>query len=121
MSFRGLLRPGQGFKRFIVYRRIGGISATGRPQTKKLEPYGELFGIISQANPTEVEQWKQKGHPITDTIIQRGTDELARANDVLELDMPGEPHRRFLVQGKPKDVGHIGHFTVWKVQERDDL
>ena len=121
MSFRGLLRPGQGFKPFRILRRKGGVTATGRPQTQKLVPVGEFFGIVSQASPKEVEQWKQEGHPISHTIIQRGTEECVKATDVLELDVPGEPTRRFYVQGKPRDPGELGHFTVWKVEEREDL
>ncbi len=121
MSFRGLLRPGQGFKPFTVYRRVGGTSKSGRPQTKRLERVSEFFGIVSRADPKEVEQWKQQGHPITHTIIQRGKDERVKATDILELDLPGEEPRRFLVKGKPRDAGEIGHFTVWKVEEREDL
>ena len=117
MSFRGLLRPGQGFKRYTVLRRKSGVTATGRPVTQKLEPDGYIFGIISQANQKEQEQWKQNGHPITHTVIQRGTVNQAKATDVLELDGTG---RRLLIQGI-RDPGELGHFTVYKVEERVDL
>lgn len=118
MSFRGLLRPGQGFKPFRVYRREGGTTDTGRPHTAKLTVKGEFFGIISQASPTEKEQWKQLGTPITHTIVQRGTKDKARATDVLELEAEG---RMFLVKGEPHDPGELGHFLVYKVEERADL
>lgn len=125
MSFRPMLRPGQGFKLFTVLRRVGGTTPTGRPQTKRLEPQGEFFGIISQASPKEVEQFKQRGTPITHTIVQRGTKDRAKATDVLELGLPcgaqGPWHRRFLVQGEPQDPGELGHFLVYKVEERNDL
>lgn len=126
MSFRGLLRPGQGFRQFRVLRRTGGVNEFGRPYTKELEPQGEFFGIISQADPKEVEQWKQLGNPITDTIVQRGTKNRAQANDILELvppkgcTDPGKP-RRFMVKGKPKDPGELGHFLIYHVEEREDL
>lgn len=118
MSFRGMVRPGQGFKKFRVLQREGGVTATGRPYTGKLEPKGEFYGIISQASPREIEQHKQLGTPITHTIVQRGTKDRAKATDVLELENEG---RRFLVQGQPQDPGELGHFLVYRVEERADL
>ena len=116
MSFRPMLRPGQGFKPFTILRREGGLTAKGRPTTSVLKPHGEFFGIISQASPTEIEQHKQLGSPITHTIVQRGTKNRAKATDILE-----HGNRRFLVQGDPHDPGELGHFLVYTVEERDDL
>lgn len=127
MSFRGLLRPGQGFKLFRVLRRENGITKKGRPHTGSLELMGEFYGIISQASPREVEQFKQLGTPITHTIVQRGTKDRAAATDVLELLVPppsgyGPPKsRRFSVKGHPQDPGELGHFLVYHVEERNDL
>lgn len=120
MSFRGLLRPGQGFKPFTVYKRVSHQSRTGRPATCHLEEQGEFFGIISQASPTEKEQWKQSGHPITHTIVQRGTQDHAVETDVLELNDASCCKRRFLVQSV-QDPGELGHFLIYKVEERVDL
>ena len=123
--FRGLLRPGQGFKPFTVYRKTGTTTETGRAVTGKLEKQGELLGILSQADPKEIEQYKQQGHPITHTIVQRPARGQVRATatDVLELEatVAGEKPRRFIVQGKPKDPGELGHFIVYRVEEREDL
>lgn len=126
MSFRGLLRPGQGFKQFTVLRRQGATTETGRPYTGSFEQVGQFYGIISQASPTEREQWKQLGTPITHTIVQRGTGDRAKGTDVLELstDRYGqslEKPRRFLVKGEPHDPGELGHFLVYRVEEREDL
>ena len=122
MSFRPMLRPGQGFKRFRVLRRVGGTTSSGRPHTNSLSPQGEIFGMITQASPTEIEQHKQLGHPITHTIVQRGTATRAKATDILELEAGcGEKGRRFVVQGEPQDPGELGHFLVYKVEEREDL
>lgn len=126
MSFRGLLRPGQGFKPFTVYRRVGAKTVTGRPFTGSLEKMGMFYGIISQASPREKEQWKQDGNPITHTIVQRGTDNRAKATDVLELNVDRygqslEKPRKFLVKGEPRDPGELGHFLVYGVEERADL
>jgi len=127
VAFNGLLRPGQGFKTFTVYRRTGATTNTGRPYTGSLVTIGTFMGIISQASPREQEQWKQLGTPITHTIVQRGTAGGAAANDVLELSPPStccgptvEP-RRFLVKGDPQNPGELGHFLVYRVEERKDL
>lgn len=123
--FRGLLRPGQGFKPFAVYRRVSSKTKSGTPITGELERQGVFLGIISQASPKDIEQHKQLGHPITHTIVQRGTDNRAKATDVLELDIeplePGEKKRRFLVQPHPQDPGELGHFLIYHVEERFDL
>lgn len=117
MSFRPMLRPGQGFRPFRVLQRESGLTEKGRPYTNALKPKGTIFGIISQAKQSEKEQWKQSGHPITHTIIQRGTQNRAQATDVLELE---GTDRRFLVQDV-RDPGELGHFTVYHVEERLDL
>ncbi len=120
ISFRCLLRPGQGFKPFRVLRREGGLTEKGRPPTSDLKEQGEFLGIISQASPKEIEQHKQLGSPITHTIVQYGNINRARANDVL-VHTDGDVERRFLVQGEPQDPGELGHFLVYKVEERADL
>ena len=124
MSFRGHLRPGQGARPFYVLRRKAGVTSTGRPQTMALEEVGSIVGIISQASTTEVEQFKQKGSPITHTIVQRGTVDGAHADDVLELRLEeGDAvrSRYFFVQGEPRNPGMLGHFLVYHVEERADL
>ena len=121
MSFRPMLRPGQGFKPFKVLRREGGTTEKGRPHTNKLTEKGKFLGMITQASPKEIEQHKQLGAPISHTIVQRGTANRAKATDVLELDDGSEKARRFLVQGEPQDPGELGNFLVYKVEERNDL
>ena len=120
MSFRPMLRPGQGFKLFRVLRRKSGLTASGRPHTSGLEKQSEFFGMITQASPQEVEQFKQLGTPITHTIVQRGTKGRAKATDVLEHG-EGDNVRQFLVKGEPQDPGELGHFLVYRVEERADL
>ena len=117
MSFRPMLRPGQGDRCFTVLRREGGKSEKGRPTTSSLKLQGQLFGMITQAKQKDIEQWKQNGHPITHTIVQRGTVNQAKATDILEL---AGTDRRFLVQGI-RDPGDLGLFTVYHVEERFDL
>lgn len=117
MIFRAMHRPGEGFKLFKVLRREGGVSASGRPYTGSLKEKGEFYGMITKTDPTETDQNKQKGSPKKYTIVQRGTANAAKATDILEH----EDGRRFEVKGDPKDPGGLGHFMVYKVEERDDL
>ena len=118
--FRNMLRPGQGFKLFRVLRREGGLTASGRPHTSGLKKCGEFRGMITQASPSEVEQFNQLGTPITHTIVQYGTASRAAATDVLEIG-EGDNARKFLVKGEPQDPGELGHFLVYRVEERADL
>ena len=121
--FRPMLRPGQGFKRFRVLRKVSGLTDSGRPHTGSKKSQGEFYGIISDADPKDVEQYKQKGTPITHTIVQLGTTHRAKADDVLELmeSQCGDKTRQFLVRQKPKDPGELGHVLIYMVEERDDL
>lgn len=120
MSFRGHLRPGQGFRPFGVYRKSGKTTATGRPQTGGYEAVSCIYGILTQASPKEQEQWRQLGTPITHTIVQRGTEGRAKGNDRLALEEDGDI-RYFQVQGKPHNPGELDHFLIYHVLEREDL
>ena len=124
MSFRPMLRPGQGFKLFRILSRVGGTTNTGRPHTGSLAHQGELTGMLTQASPKEIEEHKQLKSPITHTITvpQHGMKYRAKANDVLELVTGnGDKGRRFMVKGDPQDPGELGFFLVYKVEERADL
>lgn len=122
MSFRPMLRPGQGFKLFRILRRVGAITPGGRPHTNSKAPQGEFYGMLTEASPEEIEQHKQQGSPITHTILQRGTNPRAKDTDILELVTgSGDKARQFMVQGDPKNPGELGFFLVYKVEERKDL
>lgn len=120
MSFRPMLRPGQGFKPFLVLRKVSGTTESGRPYTNSKAPQGTFYGMITQADPKEIERHMQLGTPITHTIVQRGTENRAQATDILEL-REGGKSRFFRVQGEPKDPGELGHFLIYTVEERADL
>lgn len=116
--FRGLLRPGQGFKVYEVLQKQGGKTASGRPTTKKtVVKRDEIMGIISQASQKEIEQWKQAGHPISHKIVQRGNIHKARTGEILR---PKGEERYFFIQGT-HDPAELGHFTTYYVEEREDL
>ena len=121
MYFRAMHRPGEGFKSFTVLRKKGAKTEKGRPSCSELKPVGiTVVGIISRTAPDEKDQHKQAGHPVSYTIVQHGAKNQAKAKDVLEL-VEGETTRRFLVKKKPRDPGGLGHFTIYDVEEREDL
>lgn len=122
MCFRPMLRPGQGFKLFYVFSRVSGTTNTGRPHTNSRAPKGTFHGMITKADPKEIERHKQLGTPITHTIVQHGSSpHRAKATDILELREGEGKTRKFLVQGEPKDPGELGHFLIYTVEERADL
>lgn len=74
--FHAILRPGQGFRPFLVLVQQNGIAANGRPTRNDFIPVGQITGLLMRASPSEVQQWKprnqwqQEGHPVTYKIIQ---------------------------------------------------
>lgn len=118
MSFRPMLRPGQGFQKFRVLRKEGGLTEKSRPTTSALKPQGEFLAIISQDSPSETDDNKQRKSPITYKLAQRGTGNQAKANDILERVADG---KKFQVKKNPRNPGGLGHFLIYTVEERDDL
>lgn len=122
MPFRQMLRPGHGFQTFRVLRRVGETTNTGRPYTNKLAPQGEFYGMLTEASPEDIERYKKLDTPITHTIVQQGTANRAKATDILELvDICGGKPRCFLVTKEPKNPGDLGHYLIYRVEERADL
>lgn len=133
--FNGLLRPGQGFKAFNRLVAASGElqtddsaaksasgrpkSESGRPQNVALKKAGVVIGILSKAQQEEKDQWKQEGHPISHTLIQRGVANQATPSDYLQLNDNGRC-RYFSVQGI-NDPGELHHITVYYILEREDL
>lgn len=122
MSFRGFLRPGQGNQLLQVWTRDGATTASGRPHTANMKPGGTFYGIITQCSPKQIEQFKQNGHPVSHTIVQRGTKNRAKPTDVLEV-VPKEDDgaSRFFYVETIHDPVEIGHYIVYHVLERNDL
>lgn len=112
--FSHRLIPGQGFQSFIIERDDGGyLSSSGKVMQNTI--VGETIkGIISRASQKEKDEWKQSGHPITHTVVQKGHKNRANTGDFLHL-----KDRRFYIQGT-HDPAELGHFTVYYVEERLD-
>lgn len=118
--FRAMLRPGQGFQRFTIIERNGGLSDNGRCLTSALTPKGELIGIISQSTPSEQAHWRQLGHSITHKVIQISTEISAKPTDILKLETSAKKKRFFLVQNI-RNPAELGRFRVYFTEERSDL
>lgn len=117
MSFRPMLRPGQGFQKFRVYRKEGGLTEKFRPTTSDLKLRGEFLAIISQDSPSETDDNKQKKTPIIHKLVQRGTKNRAKPNDILERVSDG---KRFRVTKDPENPGDLGLFLIYTVEEREE-
>jgi hypothetical protein len=114
------LRPGQGFKKFMVKKKKKGLTSSGKPISCGYEDIGHIIGILATANQKEVEHWKQQGHPITHKIVQQGIKNAAVATNYLVLSETGKKDRYFYVQGTG-NPGELNHMMRYFVEERQDL
>ena len=105
-------KPGQGLKTYEVFRRKAKRDSRGRVTVEtQPELIDAVRGTIARASQKEKEQWSQRGHPITHTIVIRGRTK-AEAED--ELRIFG---RAYTVQGKHDPVG-VGFFSTLYCLER---
>lgn len=112
------LFPGQGSKKFEVKRSLNQISSSGRLMAESYETIGHVIGFLTNASPTEREQWKQKGHPITHKVVQplpMAVDAQTVAGDFLCLE-----GRVFTIQGI-RNPAELNHFNVYYCEERCDV
>jgi head-tail adaptor len=104
--------PGQQIKTFDVYEQEETTDGKGRvTKTPKAVAFSSFSGTISQASQKEIDRWKQTGHPITHTIVIRGTCQ-AEAENILKLGT-----RKFYVQGKD-DPSELNIFQIIYCEER---
>lgn len=107
------LRPGNLFGSFSVERKKDSSGAHGR-YASEYEDQGEsLCGSLAEAKSEEIERFRQIGHPISHTIVQRGR-KVARVSDRLRRD-----GRYYYVQGVD-DPGDLGLWTIYYAEERQD-
>ena len=77
------LRPRQIFEKFLVTAKITRLNDSGR-SVVEFKPTGEvLFGVVSSAEPKEVERWKTLSHTVTHVIIQHLGRVKAKVGDCL--------------------------------------
>ena len=114
------LRPGQGFKKFMVKKKGKSLTASGKPINGGYEDVGTIIGILATASQKEIEHWKQEGHPITHKIVQQGVENAAIATNYIVLSEKGKKDRYFYVQGTG-NPGELNHMMRYYVEERKDL
>ena len=114
------LRPGEGFKKFTVKKRNKTLTDSGKPINGSYEDVGPIVAILASATQNEKEEWKQKGHPITHKIVQRGIANAAVATNYIVLSEKGKKDRYFYVQGATNPA-ELNHMMRYFVEERKDL
>ena len=114
------LRPGQGFKKFMVKKKSKPLTESGRPTSGGYTDIGSIIGTLATANQSEIEKWKQEGHPITHKIVQQGVKNAAKATNYLVLSEKGKKDRYFYIQGT-SNPGELNHMMRYFVEEREDL
>lgn len=108
------LRPGNLYKDFIIEKKGATINSRGRAKREYDSNAGEsIRAILAEAKPEEKERWRQLQHPISHTIVQKGTPKAA-AEDRLAFG-----NRMFFIQGVD-EPGALGLWTIYYVEERFD-
>ena len=109
------LRPRQIFEKFLVEEPVTRVDDNGRV-VKEFQPTGsQLFGVMSNVNPDEVEKWRGLKHEVTNKIVQRFNTTRANVGDKL---ICGE--KVFLVEAVD-DVSNLGQWRIYFVTRRGDL
>ena len=111
-----LLRPGQGFLKFDIYRKESGVSSTGRPVQKSWSKTDFSFdGIAISASQDEKEKYKQAEHSVTHKIIQQYAFHKAKPTDYLISD-----NGEYYVMGVKNPAG-LDHTMIYFVEENNGL
>lgn len=111
-----LLRPGQGFYTFDIYRKESGITASGRPVQESWSKTAESFtGILIAASQQEAEKYKQGDHKVTHKIVQQYAFKKAKATDYLISD-----NGEYYVVGR-KNPAELDHTMIYYVEENNGL
>lgn len=105
------LSPGNLPKSFIVERKQALPDARGRVKAQ-YEADGSISAVLAAATPKEQEQWRQMQHPISHTIVQKGTPKVVPEDRFIF------GSRYFYVQGVD-DPGSLGLWTIYYVEERN--
>lgn len=107
------LRPCSLFGAFAIERKKDGPAAHGRFASGYEDRGESLNGSLAEAKPEEIERFRQIGHPVSHTIVQRGRRVAAE----------GDRLRRngcfYYVQGVD-DPGGLGLWTIYYAEERRD-
>lgn len=113
--------PGQGFKRFSIYKKNSKTSKSGRVHTvNDYEPDGTFIGGFASITEKEQELWKQKQHPVSHKIVSLGVAKnTTTTGNYLVLEEKGVK-RYFYVQGT-SNPGELDHMARYFCEERKDM
>ena len=114
------LRPGQGYKKFTVKKKLTTLSESNKPISGGYSDKGTITATLATATQKEIEHWKQQNHPITHKIVQLGVENAAVASNYIVLSEKGKKDRYFYVQGA-SNPGELNHMMRYFVEERMDL
>ena len=108
------LTPRRFFEKFIVEEKITRLDSIGRVSVE-FSAVGKLMGIISSAEPHEIEKWRGLKHTITHKIVQYLGKISANVGDKL---IKGD--KVYFVEAV-NDVSSLGQFIIYYVSERSDV
>lgn len=109
------LRPGEEQMEYKIYRRSSDTNLRGRvTYTIEDELVGTLYGSVSAAHQSEVERFKQVGHPVSHTIVVH-CPTVAGVGDVLKR---GDDV--YHVEGKD-DLAGLGAFFVLYLNKEEGV
>lgn len=109
------LRPRQVFEKFLVTEKNTRLNEIGRCVTEFKSTGEMILGVVSSAEPKEVERWKALSHTVTHVVIQHLGRVKAKVGDCL---INGA--KKFFVQAVDDPAG-LGQFTIYYCEERFDL
>ncbi len=109
------LRPRQIFEKFLIAKKKTRIDEVGRQRIEFTATGEEILGVVSTAEPKEIEKWSSLKHEITHEIIQRLGAVKANVGDVLIKE-----DKHYLVQAVDNPAG-LGQWYIYYCLERADL
>ena len=116
-----MLRPGQEFKEFQILKKKTTRSSAGSiGKSAGFEEIGTLKGAISSTSPRETEFWKQNGHEVSHKIIQYHGAKAKKGQFLQRVNPVTNEVNTYYIE-TIKNPGGLDHFTVYMVNERDDL
>lgn len=107
------MRPCANFVRFAIWEKDTALRE-GRAGSEYAPAGRELLAVMGDAKPEDISRWSQQQHPVTHTLVARGSPK-AGGGDLLVRDNT----RAFFVRGI-NNVGDLELWTVYYVEERKD-
>ena len=111
----GYLRPRNIFDKFYVAQKVTKVDSRGRQTVDFKQTGKEIFGVLTSAEPHEVERLKSLNHEVTHTLIQKCGRVEAKVGDLLI-----SRDKKYLVQ-LVDNPANLGQWLVYYLKGRNDL